>query len=156
MGFRNEMAEDCVRSLPLRDAIMIDPETPLSEAVARMRGKSLGCAVVVDPRGAPTAFFTEQSLLRALLQDPVLDQRPVRDFFDPDFLVVCSSDPITRVWDAVQRNGLRFIAVIDDEGRLIGLTGQRGLAEYLADSFPQQVFVQRLGSTPWMQRREGA
>ena len=32
----------------------------------------------------------------------------------------------------------------------------RTIAEYLAESFPREVLTQRLGSTPWMDQREGA
>ena len=53
-------------------------------------------------------------------------------------------------------DGLQFVCVTDDEGQIVGVTGQRGIAEYVAESFPQQVAVQRLGCTPWMQQREGA
>jgi CBS domain-containing protein len=154
--FRDDLKQDTVSSLQLREAIVIHPQTSVSEAVALMRTKSLGCAVIVDHDGTPRGFFTEQSLLVALLQHDSLEDRPVSDFVDPDFITVQSSEPISRVWEAVRSSGSRFICVTDDDGNLIGVTGQRGLAEYVAEYFPQQVSVQRLGSTPWMQNREGA
>ena len=156
MTFRDDLNQDTVSSLQLREAIVIQPETSVSDAVALMRGKSLGCAVIVDQGGTPRGFFTEQSLLVAILQHDSLDDQLVSSFVDPDFITVQSSDPISHVWEAVRSTGSRFICVTDDEGNLIGVTGQRGLAEYVAEYFPQQVSVQRVGSTPWMQNREGA
>jgi hypothetical protein len=95
-------------------------------------------------------------LLKLLSQGSAVDDRPVQEFADPGFLALKTSEPIARVWDAIQGVGLRFICVTDEDGKLIGVTGQRGMAEYVAECFPQQVVVQRLGSTPWMQTREGA
>lgn len=156
MSFRDDLAEDPVRSLSLRDAIVVEPTTSLQDAVGLMREKSLGCAVIVDAAGKVSGIFTEQSLLEALAQSESLDGRPVSDFADPGFLVVSLSDPVSKIWNAVVHDGLRFVCVTDDENKLVGVTGQRGLAEYMAEYFPQQILVQRLGSTPWMQQREGA
>ncbi|QDV88843.1 CBS domain-containing protein [Planctomycetes bacterium TBK1r] len=156
MGFRGELDQDTVGNLPLRDAIAVQHDTTALDAVKLMREKSLGCAVIVDQGGTPTGLFSEQSLVDMLARDLSLADHVVGDFTDAGLLVVRSSDPISRVWDAVERDGLRFVLVTDDEGKLIGVTGQRGIAEYLAERFPQQVLVQRLGNTPWMQQREGA
>lgn len=156
MGFREDLEQDQVSSLPLRDAIAVRAETSISEAVGLMREKSLGCAVIVDESGAVSGIFTEQSLLAALTGHKDLDDHTVGEFPDPGFLALSSNAPVSRVWDAIEQDGLRFICVTDEGGQLIGLTGQRGIFEYLAESFPQQVLVQRLGSTPWMEQREGA
>ncbi|WP_182866089.1 CBS domain-containing protein [Stieleria mannarensis] len=156
MGFRNELEQDTIDSLPLRDAAVVRPDTTASEAVRLMRETSLGCAIIIGPGDAPIGLFTEQSLVDLLARDQSLDACVVGDCVDPGFLVVKSGDPVSRVWDAVERDGLRFVCVTDNDGRSKGVTGQRGIAEYLAERFPQQVLVQRLGNTPWMQQREGA
>ncbi len=156
ISFRQDLELDPIRNLPLRDAIVVSPNTLIRAAVALMRDRSLGCAVIVEHGLFPVGLFTEQSVLKVLTQNASLDERPVRAFADPNFMSVTASEPISKVWDAIQTNGLRFICVTDDDGRLIGITGQRGIAEYIAEYFPQQVTVQRLGSTPWMQQREGA
>ncbi|NND96814.1 MAG: CBS domain-containing protein [Pirellulaceae bacterium] len=156
MGFREDLEQDQVSSLALRDAIIVRSDTTIKEAVGLMREKSLGCAVIVDQSGTASGIFTEQSLLAALSRQEGLDDQTVGDFSDPSFLSLPSSAPISRVWDAIEEDGLRFICVTGDDGQLIGVTGQRGIFEYLAECFPQQVLVQRLGSKPWMKQREGA
>ncbi len=156
MGFRQDIEQDPVSNLPLREAVVVQPDTPIREAVAQMQAKPLGCAVIVDQAGTPSGLFTEQSLLDVLTQNVSLDDRTVSEFLDPAFLVVKSAEPISRVWDAIERDGLRFVCVTNSDGKLTGVTGQRGIFEYLADCYPQEVVVQRLGSTPWMQQREGA
>jgi CBS domain containing-hemolysin-like protein len=66
------------------------------------------------------------------------------------------SDPITDVLEALETKNIRFICVVDEEGRVAGLTGQKGLMEYVAEHFPGQVMVQRIGGTPYLHEREGA
>jgi predicted transcriptional regulator len=100
--------------------------------------------------------FTEQSVIRMLAEGAQLDETAVSDYCDPHFFVARASEPIETVWKSVAQSGARFICVTDDDGRLVGLTGQRGLAEYLCDCYAGQVTVQRLGSAPWMLQREGA
>jgi CBS domain-containing protein len=156
LGFREELELDPISNLELRDAIVARRYTLVRAAVAVMRARSLGCAVIVDDELKPIGLFTEQSVLEVLMQDACLDQRAVWDFAERDFVCCKSSEPISRVWDAVLRNSVRFIAVTNEQGKLIGLTGQRGLAEYISECFPRQTIVQRLGSTPWLQQREGA
>ena len=156
MGFYEDLARERVSSLSLRDAIALDEHTIARAAVALMRSNGLGCAVIVDQHGDPTGVFTEQSVIRLLAEVACLDTTPVSKFTDPDFFVVRSDDSIQKVWNAVVRDGARFVCVTDKAGRLMGLTGQRGLSEYVADCFAKQITVQRLGSAPWMLQREGA
>ena len=156
MSFQEDLAGERVESLPLRDAIAIDKHTILRAAIAMMRTHNLGCAVIVDSVCRPTGIFTEQSVIGMLVGDASIDAQPVSAFADPHFFVVKLTDPISDVWDAVVHQAARFVCVTDEEGQLVGLTGQRGLAEYVCDCFANQIAVQRLGSTPWMLEREGA
>jgi CBS domain-containing protein len=156
MKLRQALEEEPVRSLTLRDAILIEPYTVVRAAIALMRTRGLGCAIIVKQGQVPTGIFTERSVLEVLAHDACLDDQPVCEFTDPAFVCVSQDDPISAVWDAVQNKGARFVCVTDKDGKVVGLSGQRGLAEYIADCFAKQITVQRLGETPWMSEREGA
>ena len=156
MSFLHDLETDTVGSLPIRSAIIVKPYTLIRAAVALMRTHALGCAVIADHTSVPSGVFTEHSVIEALTKDACFDDTPVFRFADPKFVVVRKSEPILRVWEAVQKAEARFVCVTDDSGKVIGVTGQRGLAEYVADCYAGQITVQRLGSTPWMQQREGA
>ena len=116
----------------------------------------LGCAIVVDEAGAPLGTFTEEVLIRLLVATPdALDQR-VGDHMSDVWACVKTSDPIASVLDVMQSKGLRFVCVTDEAGHVQALTGQRGLMEYIAEHFPRQVMVQRVGGKPFTEHREGA
>tara|TARA_R110002049_G_scaffold4601_5_gene32618 strand:- start:859491 stop:859961 length:471 start_codon:yes stop_codon:yes gene_type:complete len=156
MSFREQLENEPTSSLPIREAVVVRSGTVVRAAIADMRTQRLGCAVIVDHSQVPLGIFTEQSVIALLVDEASLDERSIQDFADKNFVSVSTRDPISHVWDAIQTNGARFVCVTDEDGKLVGITGQRGVAEYLADCFAKQVTVQRLGSTPWMQEREGA
>ena len=156
MSFLNDLETELVQSLPLRDVIAIDPHTIVRAAVAMMRNHGLGCAVIAERGKPPTGIFTEHSVIEVLVRNVSIDECAVSKYADSSFVVVKQTDPILSVWKAVLDQAARFVCVTDEDGHLVGLTGQRGLAEYLCDCYARQVTVQRLGSTPWMREREGA
>ncbi len=130
--FSESLKRTPVRALPLREAIAITANTIIRNAVAQMRFKQLGCAVIVEALGdQPIGMFTERSVIDVLTSDATLDDRPVGELVDRNYLRLADSEPISSVWDAIQCKGLRFICVTDEDGNLIGLTGQRGMAEYV-------------------------
>jgi len=131
-ALRENLECERISTLRLREVITVFPETVVRSAVAQMRFKQLGCAVILDARERPTGIFTERSLSDALIKDASLDNRTVEEFAERTYSQFTASQPIACVWDAVQRHGSRFGCVTDEDGRLIGLTGQRGLAEYVA------------------------
>jgi CBS domain-containing protein len=157
MGLKENLHSECVSNLPCREAILIPPETTVRQAAETMQAKKLGCAVVVDAEGKPIGIFTERTLIELLLQQiDNLGGIPVRDHLETEWFCAQSSDPISAVLDAVQKRGARFVCELDEQGKAIGLTGQKGLSEYIADHFPEQVMVQRIGGNPGTETREGA
>ena len=157
MGLKENMEQERVRDLPLRDAIVVTADMSAREVIARMRDKQLGCAIVVDPLDKPLGTFTERTMIDIMLRFPQeFMEHAVGDHVYPDAVFVNQSEPIMQVWIAIQHKGLRFIGVVDDQGKVVGLTGQKGISEYIAEHCPQQVMVQRIGGKPGLQQREGA
>lgn len=157
MGLKENLQNESVSTLPCREAILIQPEMPVRQAAQILQSKRLGCAVVVDAEGKPIGIFTERTLIKLLLQQPHdLDKIPVREHLETEWFCVRNSDPISAVLDLVQKRHARFVCELDEHGKVVGLTGQKGLSEYIADHFPEQVMVQRIGGQPGMENREGA
>jgi CBS domain-containing protein len=157
MGLKESIQNECVRDLPVREPILLRPDTPVSAAIEAMREKQLGCAFVVDEEGKPIGKFSERIVIDLLLHQPDdLDAITVQNHLDPEWFTVRQDDKVSKVFEAIQKHAARFLCVIDDDGRVIGLTGQKGMSEYIADHFPRQVMVQRVGGKPGMETREGA
>ena len=157
MPLRKNLQTEPVSALPCREAILISADTSVRQAAEIMQAKKLGCAIVIDAEGKPLGIFTERTLIDLLLQQPDnLGKMLARDHMEKEWFCVRSSDPIAMVLDLIQNRGARFICELDENGRAKGLTGQKGLSEYIADHFPGQVMAQRIGGQPGMENREGA
>lgn len=156
MGLQENMRGEPVSSLALRKPVTASADTTIREASRRMTAGSLGCIVIVDEAGKPIGMFTESMLTQLLAHDPKRLEGCLADEMAPQWPYVKLTDPIEDVLEALHLKNVRFLCVVDDEGRLVGLTGQKGLMEYVADHFPGQVMVQRIGGTPFLDKREGA
>ncbi len=156
MGLYQDILRAPVTDLDIRELIAIRPATSVREALRLMRERSLGCAVVVDERGRAVGKFTERVLVQLLLtQEDALDG-PVSQHMDEQGCYVRTSDTIAAVLSCMKERGVRFVVVLDDDDRPVGVTGQKGLMAFIADHFPRQVKVQRMRSVVSMDEREGA
>ena len=156
MSLLENIHQEKVAELPLREALLARADLPVTEAIALMKSKRLGCVIVVDDNQKPLGTFTERSLVELLATSPQgLESAVVADHLDSKWACVSSNEPILSVVKGMQVEGVRFAVVLDSDGRATALTGQRGLMEYVADHYPQQVLVQRAGSKPPAER-EGA
>jgi len=156
MGLQENLQAETVRMLALREPVTVDPDTPLREVVEEMKAHRLGCAIVVDAEFRPLGMFTESMLIKHLAAGERQLNTPVSKWMETDWPCVNQNDPIVNVLEAMRTRNVRFLWVVDDDRKLVGLTGQRGLLEYVADHFPSQVMVQRIGGTPHLKSREGA
>jgi len=156
MGLQDNLRQEPVRRLALRQPVMVTPASSLREAIVAMRERQLGCAVITNSEQKPIGMFTEGMLTKLLAAKSLCLDDPIERHMAGQWPWVRLSDPIIDVLRAMELKNIRFICVVDDEGRLAGLTGQKGLMEYIAEHYPGQVMVQRIGGKPYSQTREGA
>ena len=156
MGLREDILTDTVAELVLRKVIKVQKHDTISHAVSLMQEHRLGCVVVVDDEDRPLGKFTEKILLSLLLKNAKALDQHVGDHMVAAYGVVEKTDPISKVLDAMQSKELRFVIVTDDDGRAIGLTGQKGMMEYITEHFPRQIKSQMMESKLFMDQREGA
>lgn len=156
MGLQENCQRETVDKLDLRKPQTVTEGTALRQAVEQMRTANIGCVIVVDDHQKPLGMYTESMLTELLAHGSLNLEGPIEEFMSSRFPWVKSTDTIADVLDAMQLKNVRMLAVIDDEGKVAGLTGQRGLMEYVADHFPGQVMVQRIGQAPYLSNREGA
>ena len=157
MGLQENIATEPVSKLHLRKLIPVSPDTTLRSAVELMREEKLGCVVVVDDDQKPLGMFNENILRLVMLDHPGYLDETVSQHMVTNCPYATLADPISVVLDAMQMNNTRFICVVDEEGRAVALTGQKGLMEYVAEHYPGEVMVQRIELTPYAKRkREGA
>jgi CBS domain-containing protein len=157
VGLWQNFQDEPVSRLSLREPVTAKPSDTLREVIARMRDRKLGCAIVADDEDKPIGIFTESTLTQLLNKhgSSVVDDRLEKHMTSPCPWVQLT-DPIAFVVEAMQLKNIRFLCVVDGEGRIARLTGQKGLIEFVADHIPGQIMVQRIGGQPFPSDREGA
>ena len=155
MGLFENLNQDQVRSLSLREPVLAKPDDKLRDVILAMRKASLGCAIIVDDARKPVGMFTESMLTQIVAHNPALINEKIGPQAADQWPQVELTDPVAAVLEALEVKNVRFLAVVDESGQIAGLTGHKGLMEYIADHFPQ-VTVQRVGQSPSMKSREGA
>jgi len=156
MGLQENVKTDQVSQLEVRDAICLSKDEPLGNAIQSMREKNLGSVVVIDAERKPIGIFTESMLTELLSHGPIPLEDPIETHMSNRCPWVKTTDPIEEMLDALQLKNVRMLCVVDEDGKVAGVTGQRGLMEFIADHFPGQVMVQRVGQTPYLAEKEGA
>jgi CBS domain-containing protein len=156
MGLYENMMNDPVSELALRQPILVRPTDTIQTAVEKMRQQRLGCVIVVDAEEKPLGIFTESMLTRLVARQQFVPEDPIEQHMEINLPWVGLADAVVNVVDALQTRNIRFLSVLDNEGRVTALTGQKGLMEYVADHYPGQIMVQRVGVPPYSQTREGA
>ena len=157
MGLKTNLLNETIKDLPLREAITVAEDTAVPVVLQRMREKRLGCVIIVDADGKPLGTFTERAMIDLMVRETAAwESMPVGKCLEKEWFSVPLTTPISHVMDLIREHAVRFVCVTDEAGRAVGLTGQKGLAEYIADHFPRQVMAQRLGGKLGQETREGA
>ncbi len=155
MGLHHDILNQPVSELDLRELIAVSPTTTVRDAVSKMRQKKLGCVVVVGEDGKPIGKFTERLLIQLLLDHSDILDHPVGQYTAEVWDMVKNTDPVAKLIDAMEAKKLRFMVVVDQDGKATDLTGQKGLMEYIVDHFPRQVRAQRMATEFFTGEREG-
>lgn len=156
MGLKQQLQSEPVRILTMRKLVAVDQSCSLLDAIRRMREESIGCIVLTNSDGRPEGLLTE-GIIRNLLSDPGTDLgSSIVPHVSRRIPCVREEDPIARVMEAMLTHEIQFVIVVDHQGRALALTGQKGLMEFIAEHFPQEVMVHQVGQPRFPSSREGA
>jgi CBS domain-containing protein len=107
----------------------VEAETPVGEAVDRMRRESLDCLLVTDD-GRLIGIFTDRDAVLKVA-GRVDDLRPVREFMTPDPVILRRDDPIAVAINKMAVGGFRHVPIVD-RGRPIGVVSARDVFRHIA------------------------
>ncbi len=156
MGLQNDMLTRQVSELPIQPGILVSPDTTVGEAIRRMREHEQGSVIVVDNHGKPEGRFSEHQIANLIVNRPGFRNEPVSEHIREYWGCVALTDPIVSVTHKLQTYHQRFVVVVNEEGRAVGVVGQRGLMEYIAEHFPYEVKAQSMDAAVAINNREGA
>jgi len=87
-------------------------------------------SVVVASGYRPVGMFTERDLLRCILDDPRLLERPVGDVMTQPVVTARPDQEVVDAFELMNANEVRRLPVVD-AGRLVGIVTERDLLRWV-------------------------
>ncbi|MEX2212879.1 MAG: CBS domain-containing protein [Phycisphaeraceae bacterium] len=157
MGLREEFLHEPVSELKIMPGVVLPTTATVRQAIDQMRKAQQGCVIVVNDKGIPEGKFTEHQLAGLICDDrPSFMEKKIGHFVRDAWARMSHRDPIATLIHRLLTYGLRHVIVVDDEGKPLGVVGQRAIMEYIADYFPRAVKVQETDAKVAIENREGA
>lgn len=156
MGLKESLQTVRVEQLNIRPPVTISAGKTVRDAVGAMRSAGLGCVIVTDADGKAAGMFTEAMLRYDLTNSAEILEASVESQMVSRLPWVLPTDSAQMILEAMDEHNIRFIAVLDEQRNVLGITGQKTLMEFIAESFPREIMTQDpTGATVSIQR-EGA
>ena len=156
MGLKEDLNTVTVSRMNIRRPVTIPKAGTVRDAVVTMRSAGLGCVIVVDDSEQAVGIFTEGMLRHGLNDSVSVLNEPLEDQMVARLPWVLPTDSVKMVLESMEEYNLRFIAVLDEDRRVLGITGQKSLMEFIAEYFPREVLTQDPTGVTLSRKKEGA
>ena len=100
--------------------VIVSPETPLADAIAKVDISGLQVALVLAPHGALLGILTDGNIRRAILAGKSL-LVPVSEVMSVQPTTVAASTPRDEMLALMRRNVFHHLPLVDEAGRVVGL-----------------------------------
>jgi CBS domain-containing protein len=155
--FDERMLKAPVGVLEPRAPIVVEPQTPVLEAVALMQEHRVGC-VLVTRAARLKGIFTERDVLTTVVGrgvDPA--KTPVRKLMTPNPEYLRITDSIAHALNKMSVGGYRHVPIVDKALAPVGVISVRDIITYLVRFFPKSVMnLPALPRGNYAKEREGA
>jgi CBS domain-containing protein len=130
------LMEDPVECLnPIRP-LTVDQPTSLTEAIQLMRNHNIGSVLVSAADGSLAGILTERDLLQKVAgQGLDLDQCAVQDFMTAVPETIRADHPLGYAIQRMIVSDLRYLPLVDETGRPVGIVSSRDIIDYMAMKF---------------------
>lgn len=127
------LSRDKVGTLNPVRGVSVGEDTPLDVALQTMRQKKIGCLLVTDSSGKLCGIFTERDLVNKVagtVED--LTAHTVSRFMVPRPETVQADQLLASALQRMKVGDLRYLPLVDDEGRPTGIISSRDIINYLS------------------------
>jgi CBS domain-containing protein len=155
--FDERMLKAPVGVLEPRAPIVVEPQTPVLEAVALMQEHKVGC-VLVTRASKLKGIFTERDVLTTVVGRAVEPAKtPVRKLMTPNPEYLRLTDSIAHALNKMSLGGYRHVPIVDKALAPVGVISVRDIITYLVRFFPKSVMnLPTLPRGNYAKEREGA
>ena len=125
------LREDGVEKLNPAGAISVPESATVKTALEVMREKRIGCVLATNTEGKLTGIFTERdALTRVAGEDLDPADTVVRELMTRDPETIKPDHPLAHVLHLMVVGDLRYLPLVDEDGRPSGIIGSSDLIEH--------------------------
>ncbi|QGA68017.1 CBS domain-containing protein [Sulfolobus sp. E11-6] len=117
-----------VADLIVRNPVTAKPEISIRDAAKIMKKEKLGSLIIVDEKNKPIGIVTERDILRAVADEILLDS-PVSKIMTKGLITISPDKDITEALIIMYQNNVRHLAVVGQNGELVGVISIRDAAK---------------------------
>jgi len=158
------LAAKSAKEVMTSPVIAIGQDQFVKDAVDLMLSKRVKRLPVVDERGKLAGMLSRLDIFRTIMQESpdwdafkqqnitVGDARTVSDIMRRDTHAVPPETPVDEIIRLIDSNDIQRVAVVDKEGRFLGLISDRDLLVAFSPDFPDAIWEQFLSIVPFSER----
>lgn len=139
MGANESIRTEKLRYLQLAEPTCMPPDTPLSQALDKMRKNRAACALVCSGGNELLGILTERDVLHKVVGETVDDSTPVEQLMTRAPRSLSPEDTLLKAIQLMTEGGYRHVPLTDKDGRLVGLVSAHDVITYIAEHFPTEV-----------------
>lgn len=139
MDLAKNLKIDSVSRLQPAEALTLNPQNTVRQAVTMMQEQHVGCILVC--RGHQlVGIFTERDLLKRVLGLGKPLSVPLSECMTPNPVSVHAKEPVGVALRKMQEGGYRHLPVVDEAGHPVGILSVKRIVRYLVEHFPSTVY----------------
>ncbi|SRR6266540_865751 len=125
--------------LGTKPPLTVAPDDTVIEAVAAMTNRHVGAATVLDGRRIAGVFSERDVMQRVVLAGLDAKRTRVREVMTSPALTVPIHSTVEQACEVMRRHHIRHLAVVSEEGDLVGMIALRYLLYDLMDEMQRKV-----------------
>lgn len=123
----------------MKPAFCVDIGTPVSQAIAIMQTKRMGCVLVTN-REKLFGIFTERDVLKKILGAPFdLKSTPITEVMTTNPQALNDDDTIAYAMNFMDLGGYRHIPIVNHDFVPVGVVSVKDIVSYFVEHFADEV-----------------
>ena len=127
-----------LKTLNLKEPIMVETRTALDEVIRCLVGNHIGCVLVVE-NGELTGIFTERDVIMKVVDEVQNFSLPVENFMTPNPKVLKINDTILQALELMHEGGYRHVPVVNEKHQPEAVVSIKDIVAYMVEFFPEDV-----------------
>ena len=130
------------RHLKTKEAVVVPPETSISEAIQTMRKNDTDYVIIKNIENQPIGIFTSLDILPLLAENELeICKKPITEFMTPNPTALYCYSSISDVIKTIYKNQYRHVPIIKKKTNIIrGVISLSDIIEYTLEYFPESAY----------------